>query len=348
MIKRYVYSMIDFAKKKSNVHKELKDTLVNMGLLMKQYVKVKNLSSKVKETDSTCTQTEEAPVDKVQSANNQRKKARTTDVSTDTPCWWPMFLERESISTFQKDLGANQSHRQQPQQLEEENEQGKEYTVVNRKRLAKKRTNSFVSKENKETDKRERQHPIRKQAVILKQPTGNASHADMVRQVKKTVHDENLTYKITTRRAKSGNIILEIPNKEQTDSLAELLKTRIGETISIRRPSPTIPLFLMGIEDSVEETELRGALEIFDSELKGIKNVVIRESRSGLRTAVIHAPLRAGRRLIEEKRIKIGWECAGSKNLMLGSWHVTNIVKKGIPLKIAPDLRRENVSDAEK
>jgi len=49
----------------------------------------------------------------------------------------------------------------------------------------------------------------------------------MVRQVKKTVHDENLTYEITTRRAKSGNNILEIPNKEQADSLAQPLKTRL-------------------------------------------------------------------------------------------------------------------------
>lgn len=63
----------------------------------------------------------------------------------------------------------------------------------------------------------------------------------------------------------------------------------------------------MGIEDSVEEKELRDTLEAYDDELKNIKNVVIREGRNGLRTAVIRVPARAGRRMIEEKRIKIGW-----------------------------------------
>lgn len=86
----------------------------------------------------------------------------------------------------------------------------------------------------------------------------------MIKKVKKTVLEENLTYNLTTRRAKSGNIILEIPNKEQADSLAELLKERLEETTNIRRSSPTVPLFLMEIEDSVEENELREALEVYD------------------------------------------------------------------------------------
>jgi hypothetical protein len=77
----------------------------------------------------------------------------------------------------------------------------------------------------------------------------------MVRQVKKTVHDGNLEIDIMTRRSKSGNIILETPNIEQTDSLAELLKGKLGDT-NIRRPAQTIPLFFMGIEESVDESEL--------------------------------------------------------------------------------------------
>lgn len=63
----------------------------------------------------------------------------------------------------------------------------------------------------------------------------------------------------------------------------------------------------MGIEDSVEENELREALEAYDIQLKDTNNVVIREGRNGLRTAIIRAPIRAGRRLIDLKRIKIGW-----------------------------------------
>lgn len=90
-------------------------------------------------------------------------------------------------------------------------------------------------------------------------------------------------------------MILEILNEEQADSLAKILKTRLGETTCIKHSSPTVPLFFMDIEDSVEETKLREALEAFDNELKSIRNVVIRESRSRLRTAIICAPWRAGR-----------------------------------------------------
>jgi hypothetical protein len=109
-----------------------------------------------------------------------------------------------------------------------------------------------------------------------------------------------------TRRSKSGNIILETPNIEQADSLAELLKGKLRDT-NIRRPAQTIPLFFMGIEESVDESELKGALEAFDDGLKSINNIVIRENRNGLRTAVIRVPWRAGRRLINAKKIKIGW-----------------------------------------
>jgi len=63
----------------------------------------------------------------------------------------------------------------------------------------------------------------------------------------------------------------------------------------------------MGIEDSVEETELRETLEAFDIDFKEVKNVAIRESRNGLRTAIIRAPQKAGRRLIDLIKLKIGW-----------------------------------------
>lgn len=145
---------------------------------------------------------------------------------------------------------------------------------------------------------------MRKQAVILDRPKGDASYADMVRLVKRTVNEKNQSYDITTRKAKSGNMILELPNKEQADSVAEILKTNLVEITGIRRPSPTVTLFLMGIEESVEKIELRKALEAFDDELKSIKQVVIRETRSGLRTAIVRAPLRAGCKLVDGKRLK--------------------------------------------
>lgn len=100
MIKGYVNSMTVFAKKTRNVHKDLKDTLINTEIVLNQYVKIKCSTSKGKDTKSTRTQTEEVPIGNTQPVNVQRKKVITTDVSTDTPCWWPTLLERETNQVY--------------------------------------------------------------------------------------------------------------------------------------------------------------------------------------------------------------------------------------------------------
>lgn len=307
MIRGYVNSMADFANKTRNVHKELKDTIRNTGLVLNQYLKIISPTSKGKSVKNTSTQTEDVSIDIAQAEINQSRKTSSRDVSTDTPCWWPMVWDVES-KPIQNDSRIIKLNKQQTQQREIEKENGEEFTVVNRKKNAKRQKESPASNDNIETARLVRLPRMRKQAVILDRSTGSTSYADMVRQVKKTVHDGNLEIDIITRKAKSGNVILEIPNKEQADSLAELLKgvPELGDT-NIRRPAQTIPLFFMGIEESVDESELRSALEAFDDELKGINNIVIRENSSGLRTAVIRVPWRAGRRLINAKRIKIGW-----------------------------------------
>lgn len=86
MIKGYVNSMTDFAKRTRNVHKKLKDTLTNTGIVLNQYLKIKDSTPKGKETKNTRTQTEEVPIYNTQPDNSHRRKVKTTDVSTDTSC----------------------------------------------------------------------------------------------------------------------------------------------------------------------------------------------------------------------------------------------------------------------
>jgi len=101
----------------------------------------------------------------------------------------------------------------------------------------------------------------------------------MVREIKVAVKVENLTYDITTRRAKSGNIILEIPVKGHAGHLVKVLKIRMGEVVGIRRPSLSIALIIIGIEDSVDESELKSALVALDSDFKDDCNFTIWEGR---------------------------------------------------------------------
>lgn len=239
MINGHINSMTNFVNKTRNVHNELKDTIANMGILLNRYMKIKNSTPKGKKIKSTSTQTEGIPTDDTQPEKNQCKKVKTADISTDTPCWLPTVSERESGSV------KNQLHKQQPKQNGEHHENGEEFILVNRKINTMKQEEIKTPKENTEAEKPRRLQPMRKQAVIIDRSKGNITYADMVREVKKMILDKNLTFEITTRKAKSGNFILEIPSKEQADSLAELLKWKLGETTSIRRPSPTVLLFLM-------------------------------------------------------------------------------------------------------
>lgn len=143
--------------------------------------------------------------------------------------------------------------------------------------------------DNTETTRQVRWPRLKKQAVIIDQSTGSSSYAEMVRQVKKTVRDGNLRDRYYDEKIKIGKYYLEALNTEQANALAELLKGKVGDA-SIRRPAQTIPLFFMGIEESVDESKLRGTLEAFDNEFKSINNIFIRENSSGLRTAVIRVP----------------------------------------------------------
>lgn len=61
--------------------------------------------------------------------------------------------------------------------------------------------------------------------------------------------------------------------------------------------------------------ELKSALVKLDSDLKDASNFTIREGRTGIRTAIIRVPLKAGIKLIRTKWIKVGWAYCRIKEL---------------------------------
>lgn len=164
-------------------------------------------------------------------------------------------------------------------------------------------------------DNRKRRRLPKHQAVIIEKPPDISSYADMVRSVKAAVQQEGVECSITTRKSKAGNMVLQIPGKEKADDLAAVLRRRLGEGIGIRRPSPSVLLVLIGIEDSVEAPELRRALVAFDPELDSIGELTIREGSNGVRTAVIRTPLGPGLKLIRKKRIRVGWAVCRIKEI---------------------------------
>lgn len=87
----------------------------------------------------------------------------------------------------------NKLYSQQPQQKKEEYGDDEEFTVVNRKKTVRRQKKVSASADNPKIDRPRSMRPARKQAIILDRPTGNSSYTDMVRKVKKTVLEKNLT-----------------------------------------------------------------------------------------------------------------------------------------------------------
>jgi hypothetical protein len=194
---------------------------------------------------------------------------------TQTPCWWDLCspaLQQTEPSEGPGDRNrsggsrrkrARQRQRQQQQLCElgtdeapdnagasSETAEGSGFTVVYR-RKARDKSSAVEPKAavigNGSTGRR-RVH--RKQAVILERPPGSASYVDMLKAAKAAVQEEKLSIDISARRAKSGNIVIEISGIEEADNLAGVLKAKMGSSVEVRRPSPSVSLRLTGIEDS--------------------------------------------------------------------------------------------------
>jgi len=157
----------------------------------------------------------------------------------------------------------------------------------------------------------QQKNPVRRkrvpknQARVLKPPSDSTSYAEIVRKVKIVVANEKHEYDICTRKTKIDNILLELPEKEKADRVAEAVKTTMGDQIDIRRPTPSIAILVSEIEDKVEMEELKQTLINFDQDFVGVGEFKIRKSKYN-RTAVIRTPIRAGLKLVSARKIKIG------------------------------------------
>jgi len=352
LLRGYINSMYAFAQTNRNVHKELKETLANSNRVMSQYTKVlklredKDTRLRTQATAQTLSNVKHISVvtqtslgseyfrkakksnagtqtSSIASPDVGTKRRTTVEKATDTPCWW------EAGPTRQKQPGRRIPTEKPADNTDKHETPGKdpeaEFEVVRSKKRKGKKGTDKVPKEQAvqvnttaprtmKTVAGKHRRPPRTQAVVLEKP-GDKSYADIVKEVKETVQQESLSFEISARRAKSGNLVLETLDKEQADSLACVLKRRFGDSRGVRRPIPSVALILIGIEDSVNEEELKGTLEAHDPELKAQNEIKIREGSNGVRTAIVRVPVSPGLKLARLKKLKIGWSRCRIKEL---------------------------------
>jgi len=120
---------------------------------------------------------------------------------------------------------------QQPEGEREPRNQKTEFTLIESRKKRKKRTATAANSELiRAPDGIESRRLPKTLAVILNNPTGHSTYADMVREIKGTIRQESIKFDITTRSTKSGNLILEASEKGNADVLSNLLKRKYDET----------------------------------------------------------------------------------------------------------------------
>jgi len=273
-----------------------------------------------------------APLKQAVTSRSTQTVVESADVGTDTPCWWgtlpslqqlPGKIAKSKPADISKPKVPLRDQREQQEQLPEEVEHNpSEFTVVKRRRRKRKQEANGVppavpaatSTKPPETKGKRQRRPPKTQAVVLEKPS-KVSYADMVKEVKETVRQEALTFEITPRRTKAGNLVLETKEKSNADALASALKRRFGESRKVRRPSPSVALIIIGIEDSIDESELLSIIEGHDPDLKVSNEIKIREAPNGVRTAIIRVPVSPGLKLVHLKKLKVGWSKCRIKEL---------------------------------
>lgn len=294
-----------------------------------------------KQTQEAIKKLQEAQAETSLLLQSQRGDTNETCAATaNTPCHNLPSQVREilldqgaKIDSLTKDLRAllqeqRQSPKQQiqqrkklqhPQQMQDDQRQQQpplpgappmpeSTTVQRRRRRRTKESETKVTQDpDRQTSDKKRRRIHKTEATVLDKLAGNKSYADMIKEVKATVRETAMAFNITTRKSKKGKVILEVADKASADNLAVALREKFGEYNGVRRPTPSISLLLIGIEDSVDEEELGAALEAHDSELKTMNKLTIREGLSGVRTAIARVPLAPGIRLANIKKIRVGW-----------------------------------------
>ncbi|XP_050053810.1 uncharacterized protein LOC126549237 [Aphis gossypii] len=155
------------------------------------------------------------------------------------------------------------------------------------------------------------------QTVVPDNLSCMSTYADMVEDIKDHIRDEELDFDITTEWSKSGDhLVLTTSEKDNAIKLSKALRNKVGEEKSIRRPSSSISLLLIGIEDSVDVDELKSTLDSLDKELIAANKLTIKKGLNGVRTVIVKVPRAPGLRLVQAKKIKVGRAICRVKELV--------------------------------
>lgn len=149
-------------------------------------------------------------------------------------------------------------------------------------------------------------------AVVITGKRENFSYAGALKEARGKISLAELDIdNLKIRKTFNGGRIIEISGPEgqtKADLLADRLKVLLQNEAIITRPIKKGEIRLIGMDDSVEEEEVRAALsEIGKCATSEIKVGNIRRMNNGLGTVWVQCPLATAIRITNLGKIRIGW-----------------------------------------
>ncbi|CAH1107691.1 unnamed protein product [Psylliodes chrysocephalus] len=149
--------------------------------------------------------------------------------------------------------------------------------------------------------------------TILIKPTGNASFADILRDMKKDIKTEGITIE-RINKTNSGNLQLKIRGKDEKDrkTFTTALNTTLSNVAQVDVKTKGKPFMILDIDETVREEDIR---QVLKREMNNENNFVDeshiklaeKANNKGYKYAFITMQLDAAGYITRKKRIGEGW-----------------------------------------
>ncbi|XP_060881839.1 uncharacterized protein LOC132953400 [Metopolophium dirhodum] len=147
-------------------------------------------------------------------------------------------------------------------------------------------------------------------AVTIDRPADGGSLATLMKKVAGAINLQSLGINVlTTRKTRTGGILLEVEGADKAELLAEKIRAVSGDSARVRLPVPRTSVLLLGIPEWAEVGEVVDVLARM-----GIPDVVVDDVKiwrnAGGRNefvASLSLPLKDAITLAESKAVIVGW-----------------------------------------
>lgn len=288
-----IEALQNYAMGRNNVHHEIKRLIRIIKLSYNDLEKTLETPKDVgKITVSTQTDAivHAAPKSTKSSVTTEAPSKRQRELSTETPVSSISSKRQKSIKAQRRAVeNAKLTHSATPLQRSDAQQDQNDWKTVAAKVKKKSRAN----------------HP-KPEAIVIK-TNGETSYADILRKVKTDHNLKDLGEKVfRIRRTQKGEMLLELNHETLSASYKANLELALGSDASVRAISQETTLIIKHLDEiATEEDICTGVSTLLEGAIPTIKWIA--KGYSGTQTAGISLPNAAAKKLLEQKKIKIGW-----------------------------------------